>query len=66
MLIRSSFRDRISKLKKENLSKDKIHLIKYDSIDNLFLSNDNTHTSSQFNLSNRKYFLTKHYSSYTG
>jgi hypothetical protein len=70
MLVRSSFRDTISKVKKqfqsdENDCKDRIHLIKYDSIDNLFLGN-NKRSSSHTDISNRRLILTRHHSRYTG
>jgi hypothetical protein len=69
MLVRSSFRDTISKLKKhfqpdENISKDRIHLIKYDSIDNVFISNNQKTSSkrscSHIDISNRRFLLTRH------
>ncbi|CAF0751664.1 unnamed protein product [Rotaria sp. Silwood1] len=71
MLVRSSFRDTISKVKKqfqhdENASKDKIHLIKYDSIDNLFIQNNQKYSSKQTyytkDISNGKLILTRQYS----
>ncbi len=75
MLVRSSFRDTISKVKKqfqhdENVDKDRIHLIKYDSIDNLF-TGINQKTSSKrscshIDISNRRFLLTRQYSRYTG
>jgi hypothetical protein len=70
--VRSSFRDTISKVKKqfqhdENDCKDRIHLIKYDSIDNLFITkNSSKRSSSHIDISNRRYLLTRHHSRYTG
>ena len=67
MLVRSSFRDTICKVKKQfqTDSKDRIDLIKYDSIDNLLISNQKRSTS-QIDLSNRRLILTRQHSRYTG
>ncbi|CAF2478675.1 unnamed protein product [Rotaria sp. Silwood2] len=75
MLVRSSFRDTISKVKKqfqqdENSSKDKIHLIKYDSIDNIFIENNQKYSSKRIyypkdTISNGKLILTRQYSRYS-
>jgi len=73
--MRSSFRDTITKVKKqfqhdENEYKDRIHLIKYDSIDDLFTENNQKTPSkrscSHTDLSNRRFILTRHYSRNTG
>ncbi len=67
MLVRSSFRDTISKVKKQFQNEDRIHLIKYDSIDNLFISkNSSKRSSSYIDISNRRYLLTRNHSRYTG
>ena len=67
MLLRSSFRDTISKVKKQfqTDSRDQIHLIKYDSIDNLHMTN-NKRSCSHIDLSNRRLILTRQHSRYTG
>lgn len=70
MLVRSSFRDRISRVKKqfqhdESDSKDRIHLIKYDSIDNLSITN-HKRSCSHTDLTNQRLILTRHHSRYTG
>lgn len=70
MLVRSSFRDTISKLKKqfqhdENDIKDRIHLIKYDSIDNLLNKNHKKY-SSHIDISNKKLYLTRQHSRLNG
>ncbi len=56
MLVRSSFRDTISKVKKQFHQEEKIHLIKYDSIDNLY---HEKRSSSHTDLSNGRHFLTR-------
>ena len=63
MLVRSSFRDTMLKVKKEFPLKDRIDLIKYHSIDNLLLTNDHpSSSSSQIDLSNRRLILTRQHS----
>lgn len=73
--MRSSFRDTITKVKKqfhhdENQYKDRIHLIKYDSIDNLFTGNNQKNSSkrscSHTDLSNGRFILTRQYSRHPG
>lgn len=63
MLVRSSFRDMMSKVKKEFPLKDRIDLIKYHSIDNLLFTNDyQSSSNSQIDLSNRRLILTRQHS----
>ena len=60
MLVRSSFRDTISKVKKQFHQEEKIHLIKYDSIDNLYHEkNSSKRSSSHTDISNGRHFLTR-------
>jgi hypothetical protein len=66
MLVRSSFRDTISKVKKQFQHDEKIHLIKSDSIDNLFNETNQKRSSSHTVISNGRFFLTRHHSRHTG